>query len=110
MNSTIDEISSGEEGDDSSTKYPALYYSRPERQALLWTPRFSALLSIFGSSVIIFMILRKRKEKLERIHNRLLLGMSTVDVFNSAALGLTNLPIPHGKRRLKDLVHYESCS
>ena len=54
--------------------------------ALLCTARFSSSLSLLGSLTIIFMILRRRKIRLALIHNRLLLGVSTLDIIASISL------------------------
>lgn len=60
-------------------------YSKAEWIAISWTPRLSGLLSIIGSSLIILIIFRGGKERLARIHNRFLLGMSFADILGSLA-------------------------
>ena len=40
------------------------------------------------------MICRGGKERLKKIHNRLLMGMSFMDILNSVALGLFSTPFP----------------
>ena len=69
---------------------------------LAWTPRVSAALSILGSATIIMMIVRGGKEKLGRLHNRLFLGMSSIDILNSVALGASTAPFP---RELNDIFY-----
>mmetsp|Transcript_36919 Transcript_36919/g.45140 ORF Transcript_36919/g.45140 Transcript_36919/m.45140 type:complete len:360 (+) Transcript_36919:78-1157(+) len=54
----------------------------------------SGLLSIVGSTLITFIILRDRRKKLSRVHNRLILSMSVADILNSSALGLSIVPTP----------------
>ena len=44
--------------------------------------------------MVITMILRGGKEKREKIHNRLLLGLSAVDIINSSALGVSTAAFP----------------
>jgi len=46
--------------------------------------RLFGLLSFIGSSLIVYMILSKRKERLARLHNRIILGMSLADALCSA--------------------------
>ena len=77
-------------------------YTRPEGIAIAWIPRFSATLSIIGSAMIVMMILRGGKAKLERMHNRLFLPMSSIDILNSIALGASTAPFP---RELKDVFY-----
>ena len=62
--------------------------------ALAWTPRASGLLSICGSTVIIRTILLGGKDKLSKLHNRLLFAMSVFDIINSLALGSSTAPFP----------------
>jgi hypothetical protein len=64
-----------------------------EKLALVWIPRISATLSLFGSSMIIYDILRDKKKRGSVFHT-LMLAMSAFDVFGSIAWGLTTLPIP----------------
>ena len=46
-------------------------------------PHLSSSLSIVGSSIIVFMILRRRKVRLALMHNRLIFVMSIIDILNS---------------------------
>jgi len=54
----------------------------------------SALLSVLGSSTIIYMLWSGGRERLHRVQNRLLFCVSIIDIFNSTALGFSVLPIP----------------
>jgi len=54
----------------------------------------SGCLSIMGSSVIIYMMLKAGGQKLRRTQNRLLFAMSIIDILNSIALGLSFIPTP----------------
>jgi hypothetical protein len=62
--------------------------SESQWKAIIWTSRCSGILSILGSTTIIFMILRGRKN-ISSTHNRLLLCMSGVDILNSSALAVS---------------------
>lgn len=55
---------------------------------------FSGLLSVMGSSVVVYMIMNRRQKKLSRVKYRLMLAMSTIDVLNSCALAISFLPAP----------------
>jgi len=65
-----------------------------ERVIFISVSAFSGFLSLSGSSLIIYHILRGGRNRLSRIRNRLVLGMSIVDVFYSAAFGLSIIPSP----------------
>lgn len=82
-------------------------YSKPQWLAMLWTPRISSTLSIIGSLLIIFMICRGGKERMKKIHNRLLMGMSFMDIINSVALGLFSTPFP---KKLSSIIYGASGS
>lgn len=62
-----------------------------------WIPRFTGILSILGSSAIIFIIFSDRKRKLSRPKNRLMLLMSFFDVSQSASMALSSLPYAREK-------------
>jgi len=54
-----------------------------------------SILSLIGSSLIILMILKGGKEnKPSKIHNRILMGMSSMDLLNDFALAIATLPAP----------------
>jgi len=57
----------------------------------------SGATSIISSSLLIYMLLSKKRQRLRRLQNRFLLAMSIIDVMYSAALGLSVVPIPKGE-------------
>jgi hypothetical protein len=67
--------------------------TQAQKAALAWVPRISAFLSIFGSSMIIYDIVRD-PIKCGSVFHTLMLAMSVLDIFSSIAWGLTTLPIP----------------
>ena len=69
-----------------------------ERQSRILTnlPRFSAPLSIVGSCTILYIILKDRKRKLQRVYHRLLLVYSLVDVLCSLNFALSAIVVPSG--------------
>ena len=69
-------------------------YTPTQWKLISWITGISGSFSVIGSSLIITMILKGGKERLGRTHNRLLLGMSFIDVFNSVALSLSTIPAP----------------
>jgi hypothetical protein len=64
-----------------------------KKAALVWVSRISAALSLFGSSMIVYDILRDKKKRGSVFHT-LMLAMSFFDIFGSIAWGLATLPIP----------------
>lgn len=54
----------------------------------------SGFVSIVGSFTIIYIILSAGWRRLSHVHCRLLLGMSIIDVLNSAAMSLSFIPAP----------------
>jgi len=60
----------------------------------IWIPRITGILSILGSSAIIFIIMSDRKRKLSRSKNRLMLLMSIFDVIQSVSLAFSVMPLP----------------
>jgi hypothetical protein len=60
---------------------------------LVWVPRFSALLSMFGSSMIMYDILRD-KTKRGSVFHTLMVAMAVFDFLGSIAWALSSLPIP----------------
>ncbi|CAJ1935211.1 unnamed protein product [Cylindrotheca closterium] len=71
--------------DDDQYAYRSLTDSQKNLLAILPIP--SAILSVFGSSVIIFMAYLSRKSKPWTPYNRLLVAMSVYDIITSIALG-----------------------
>lgn len=69
--------------------------SRIEWITNIWTQRFSSTLSIIGSSAIIMMLVfQKGRSRLDQMQNRLILGMSIMDVLNSLALSVSTAASP----------------
>jgi hypothetical protein len=64
-----------------------------QKVALAWVPRISAFLSICGSLMIIYDVLRDQTKRSSVFHT-LMVAMSVFDIFGSIAWGLTTLPIP----------------
>lgn len=57
----------------------------------------SSILSILGSSLIIFMVLRRTRNDLpQSFQNRLLLPMSVFDIIGSIGLAFSSMPVPRG--------------
>ena len=54
----------------------------------------SSSLSFIGSSAIVYIILKDWQTKLIRVHNRLILGISIIDLLHSIALGFSFIPSP----------------
>jgi len=77
-------ISIAEDGDD---PYAYRSLSDSEKVVLAVLPIPAAILSVFGSSVIIHMAWLSRKNKPWTPYNRLLVAMSAYDVLTSIALG-----------------------
>mmetsp|Transcript_11172 Transcript_11172/g.15727 ORF Transcript_11172/g.15727 Transcript_11172/m.15727 type:complete len:398 (+) Transcript_11172:133-1326(+) len=63
-------------------------------KVIVWLSRCTSLLSLAGSSLIIYIILYDLRRKLSRANNRLILAMSTCDILNSSALIFSTAPIP----------------
>lgn len=59
--------------------------------ALVATSFLSGMLSLLGSSTIFMIMVRQREEKLQKFHNRLLLGMSSMDMLSTSGLGVSTL-------------------
>ena len=62
--------------------------------AFIWMKRCSAILSILGSSTVLYMILSDRKRKLSQSHNRLITAMSCIDILSSIAHAFATAPLP----------------
>jgi hypothetical protein len=67
--------------------------TQAQKAAMAWVPRISASLSLFGSSMIIYDIVRDPSKR-GSVYHTLMLAMSVIDVFSSIAWGLSTLPIP----------------
>ena len=60
--------------------------------AIFWIRCFTAILSVLGSSTIVFMIFIDRKRKLFRPKHRFMLSMSIIDILQSTAIAFSALP------------------
>jgi hypothetical protein len=67
--------------------------TQAQKAAMAWMPRISASLSLFGSSMIIYDIVRNQIKR-GSVYHTLMLAMSVFDIFSSIAWGLSTLPIP----------------
>ena len=76
-----------------SGTYYAGANSQAKRAALVWVPRVMAILSIIGSSVIIFDILHHRQRR-AKMFGQLMVLLSSFDLLASIAYSLTSLPTP----------------
>lgn len=64
-----------------------------KKRVLAWLPRVMAIMSLFGSSLIIYDNL-KSPDNRQKTMNQLLIGLSVFDLMGSGAYALTTLPIP----------------
>ena len=62
--------------------------------AYVFISAFSGSISIIGSSLILYIILRGGWTKLSRTSNRLMFSTSIIDIFSSVAIGLSIIPTP----------------
>lgn len=74
----------------------AATWSNRQQAIIAIVPKFSASLSIMGSSCIIAECLWRDQRKLGRVYHRLLLTMSIYDVIESAWNFCSTWPIPRG--------------
>lgn len=61
-------------------------------------PMISGPLSILGSSLVLYNILRDRKKKLNKTYHRIHLGFSSFDIISSFAYTLSTLPSPRNNQ------------
>jgi hypothetical protein len=91
-------FSSIEYGQRAKTSTKMSFSSKQKAMAI--APKITSALSIAGSCIIVFQVLKggrsERKRKLSTVSNRLLLGMSICDILVSACFFLTSWPIPRG--------------
>lgn len=69
-------------------------YTEQQSRILVNVPRLTGSLSILGSSVIIFIILNERRQKLRRIYQRILLAYSVFDILCSFNYALSSVVVP----------------
>ena len=87
---------------DGIDEYAFRSLSDSQKTILAILPIPSAILSIFGSSVIIYMAYISRKSKPWTPYNRLLVAMSVYDIITSMALGAASFlnPMETSKKAL----------
>jgi hypothetical protein len=70
--------------------------SDSEAMALALYPKFTAIASVVGSSLIIRDVIKVRKNRPDELstRHRILAGMSACDILSSSALFLTSWPVP----------------
>ncbi|CAB9526601.1 expressed unknown protein [Seminavis robusta] len=68
--------------------------SEAQLKSLVLIPKFTGGLSMIGSSIVCWDILRDRQKKLKKVYHRLLLVMSSMDIVLSFSLFLSTWPIP----------------
>jgi hypothetical protein len=61
-------------------------YTNAQEIALIIAPYFTAPLSIIGSGLILYVIWKERREKLQKTYHRLVLGMSLFNFMNSLSI------------------------
>jgi len=66
------------------------------QQATAIIPHFSSTLSLIGSGLIVFDILKIKRDNKEKIHHRLLLGLSCSDIIAFICHFMSSWPIPNG--------------
>jgi hypothetical protein len=71
-------------------------YTPGQSRLLTNIPRVTATLSIVGSAIIIYIILKDRSQKLRRVYHRLLLAYSCIDVMVSFNFALSAMVVPKG--------------
>ena len=69
-------------------------YTEVQERSIVFAPIISACLSIFGSGSIIYTVLKDRKLGVWRVHERVLLAMSTCDIVSSFNHAMTSIPVP----------------
>lgn len=79
---------------DDSAGYSFRSLSDVQKKVLAVLPIPSAILSVLGSSIIIYMAIQSRKSKPWTPYNRLLLAMSVCDIVASITLGMAAFLYP----------------
>lgn len=82
------------EASEAEANYDFTSISDVQKKVLAILPIPSAILSIFGSSIIIYMAMQSRKSKPWTPYNRLLLAMSICDIVSSITLGVASFLYP----------------
>jgi hypothetical protein len=73
--------------------YPP-FYTLNQQKALVWGPRVTSVLSILGSTIVLYMIYVDRAKKLKRIYHRIIFVWSCFSVLISLMGMLSTLPSP----------------
>ncbi len=76
------------------TVYPDQLYTEQQSRILINAPRLTGTMSIIGSSVIIYIILNDKKQKLRRVYHRILLAYSVFDILCSFNYVLSSVVVP----------------
>ena len=79
-----------------------------QRRGLAIYPKVSGFISVACSSLIILSILSDRRKR-TKIHMRLVLGMSLIDISNSITFGLSTWPIPKNSGAVWSIGNDSSC-
>jgi len=85
------------EGNDDENNHPHFFhrpYSITELNLSFALPIVTSFLSLSGSVTILFILLRKKRGRLSSTYERLMYGMSCMNVLSSSANSLATLPSP----------------
>lgn len=85
-------------------------FSHDQQIVQMCLSSFSSLLSITGSSLLIYIIICGGWAKICRVHSRILLIMSIIDVLSSFAFGLGSLPTPRDVTCAYGYGNYSTCT
>ena len=74
----------------------SIIYSYEQQRVLFWAPKLPAMISMFSSMLIAYILLRDRKSRLSKVFGRLWLGLSLGNVFITimVLLGSVTSPSP----------------
>eukprot|EP00980_Cylindrotheca_fusiformis_P011757 scaffold2799_cov117-Cylindrotheca_fusiformis.AAC.4 len=82
----------------------------PQEMLLAILPIPSAILSIFGSSLILFIAKKSREKRRWTPYTRLLLGLSIFDIFSSATMAVSTFLRPNDSHRIWSFGNDTTCS
>jgi hypothetical protein len=77
-------------------EYTDNLYTETQQKVLYALPIIPGILSMIGSSLILYVILSDAKRKLQRVYHRVLMAYSTIDVMVSLQYVLSSLVVPKG--------------
>jgi hypothetical protein len=66
------------------------HYTLQQQKVLTFLPILPGILSLVGSFSVIYVILKDRRKNLKMVYQRLMLGMSVMDVIASGGLTIMN--------------------